>query len=68
MARVGLRFPFCLCIMLMMVCSASVVLELGLKAYWVGEMMSCVVRWVMIWSLSMVSKILAMIGRREIGR
>jgi len=44
MARVGLRFPFCLCIMLMMVCSASVVLELGLKAYWVGEMMSCVVR------------------------
>ena len=44
MARVGFRFDFCLWMLLMMVCSASVVLELGLKAYWVGEMILCVVR------------------------
>ena len=67
MASVGLRFDFCLWMLLMMVCSASVVLELGLKAYWVGEMMLCVVRWFMIWLLMMVSKILAMMGRSDIG-
>ena len=51
-----------------MVWRARVVLELGLKAYWVGEMMLCVVRWCMIWLLSSVSNSLAMMGRREMGR
>ena len=54
--------------LLMMVCSARVVLELGLKAYCVGEMMLWFVRWVMICLLRIVSKTLAMIGRSEIGR
>ena len=51
-----------------MVWSASVVLELGLKAYCVGEMTSWVVRCAIIWLFMSVSKILAMMGRSEIGR
>ena len=52
----------------MIVWSAVVVLECGLNAYCVGEMMLLVVRWVIIWSLIIVSKSLAMIGSSEIGR
>jgi hypothetical protein len=51
-----------------MVCSASVVLEFGRNAYWVGEMMLCSVRCSMSWLLMRVSMSLAMIGSREIGR
>ena len=51
-----------------MVCSASVVLELGLNAYCVGEMMFCVVRCFMSWLLMSVSNSLARIGSREMGR
>ena len=40
----------------MIVCSASVVLESGLKAYWVGEMISLSRRCCMIWLLMMVSR------------
>ena len=51
----------------MMVCNASVVLEFGLKAYCVGEMMLLEVRWFISCLLMMVSRTLAIIGRREIG-
>ena len=51
----------------MMVWRARVVLELGLKAYCVWEMMSLAVRWCMIWLLRRVSRTLAMMGRREMG-
>ena len=50
-----------------MVWSARVVLELGLNAYCVGEMMLCFVRCVMSWLLMSVSRSLAMMGRREMG-
>lgn len=46
-ARVGFRFDLCLWMLSMMVCNASVQLEFGLKAYWVGEMTLCLVRWFM---------------------
>lgn len=49
------------------VCSASVQLEFGRKAYWVGEMMLCLVRCTISCSLMMVSRSLAIIGRRDIG-
>ena len=42
--------------------------ELGLKAYWVGESMLYSMRCFMSCLLIMVSRILAIIGRREIGR
>ena len=45
-----------------------VVPELGLKAYWVGEMRLCLVRCVMICLLMSESKTFPRIGRREIGR
>lgn len=67
-ASVGFLASRCLCMLFMMVCSASVVLEFGLKAYCVGEMMSLFIRCVMICLLVMVSSILPMIGRSEIGR
>lgn len=66
-ASVGCLFCLCLWISSMIVCSASVVLELGLKAYCVGEMILCLVRCSMIWLLIRVSMSLAMMGRREIG-
>ena len=68
MAGRGWRLDVCLLILLMMVCSAIVVLELGLKAYCVGEMMLCFVMCFIIWLLMMVSKTLAMIGSKETGR
>ena len=68
MARSGCRWDLCFWILLRMVCRASVVLELGLKVYCVGEMMLLVVRWAIIWLLMSVSKIFAMMGRSEIGR
>jgi hypothetical protein len=51
-----------------MVCSASEVLEFGLKAYCEAEMMLWVVQCVMIWSLMILSSIFPMIGSNEIGR
>jgi hypothetical protein len=52
----------------MIVCSASVVLELGLNAYCVGDMRLCSMRWSMSWLLIIVSSSFAMMGRREMGR
>ena len=52
----------------MIVCNASVVLELGLKAYCVGDMRLCFVRCSMSWLLINVSSSFAMVGRREMGR
>ena len=46
-AIVGCRLDLCSCSLFMIVCSASVVLELGLKAYCVGEIMLCCRRWFM---------------------
>ena len=54
--------------LLVIVCNASVVLEFGLKAYCVGDIKLCLVRCFMSWSLMIVSKSFAMIGRREMGR
>jgi hypothetical protein len=68
MARVGDLSRMLLKMLLIIVCSASVVLELGLNAYCVGEMMLCFVRWVMTCSFMMVSNIFAMMGSSEIGR
>ena len=51
-----------------MVWRASVVLELGLNAYCVWEMILCSVRWSISWLLMSVSRSLAMLGRREMGR
>jgi hypothetical protein len=67
MPSVGLRLFFCAWMLLMIVWSASVVLEFGRKANCVGDMILCFVR-CMIWLFMSVSKILAMIGRREMGR
>ena len=52
----------------MMVWSAEVVLEFGLKAYCVSDMMLLLSRCAIIWLLMIVSKSLAMIGSSEIGR
>ena len=52
----------------MMVWRASVVLELGLNAYCVWEMILCLVRWSINWLLMSVLRSLAMMGRREMGR
>ena len=68
MARRGCLLALCLWMLLRMVWSASVVLELGLKAYCVGEIMLWSRRCFMSCLLMMVSKILAMIGRSEMGR
>lgn len=67
-ARVGcFRFIY-LCSLSIMVWSASVVLELGLKAYCVGEMMLCLVRWFISCLFMMVSNTFAMIGSNDMGR
>ena len=52
----------------MMVWSARVVLEFGLKAYCVGDSSPWLVRCSMSWLLMAVSRSLAMIGRSEMGR
>ena len=49
-------------------CSVVVVLECGLNAYCVREMMLCVVRCVMSCVFTMMSNTFARIGRRDIGR
>ena len=67
MAMVGLRLVLFLWSVLKMVCSARVVLEFGRKAYWVGERILLVRRWVMICLLISVSSGLARMGMREIG-
>ena len=67
-ARVGSFSLICLWSLSMIVWSARVVFELGLKAYCVGEMMLWSVRCCMSCLLMRVSRSLAMIGRREIGR
>ena len=67
MARVGCFCLMCVWSRSMMVWSARVVLEWGLNAYCVGEMMLCFVRCVMSWLLMRVSRSLAMMGRREMG-
>jgi len=68
MARVGFLLRMFLWRLLMIVCSASVVLEWGLNAYCVGDRMLCFRRWCMSWSLMRVSSSFAMMGSREIGR
>ena len=67
MARVGCFCLMCVWSLSIMVWSARVVLELGLNAYCVGEMILCFVRCVMSWLLMSVSRSLAMIWRRELG-
>jgi len=67
-ARVGFRLFTFLWILFSIVCSARVVLELGRKAYCVGEISECLVRWFISCSLISVSRSFAMIGRSEIGR
>ena len=47
MARVGSLADLFWWSLLMTAWSAVVVLELGLNAYWVGERMLCLGRWVM---------------------
>ena len=67
-ARVGcFRFIY-LCSLSIMVWSASVVLELGLKAYCVGEMILCLVRWFISCLFMMVSNTFAIIGSNDMGR
>ena len=51
----------------MTVCSASVVLESDLKAYYVFEMMSCLYKWLISWLFMMVSSVFAIMGSREMG-
>ena len=60
----------CVCdrMWLMIVCSASVVFECGLKAYCVGEIMLCVSRCVISCLFMIVSSILPIMGSSEIGR
>lgn len=67
-ASVGLLWNLCLCRSLRMVWSANVVLELGLKAYCVRDMMLYFVRCVISCLLMIVSSVFAIIGRREMGR
>ena len=67
MASVGLCFDVCLCMLLIIACTAFVVLEFGLNAYCVGEIRSCFSRYVISWLLMIVSKSLAIIGSSEIG-
>ena len=67
MARVGCFRFISAWSLSMTVWSARVVLELGLNAYWVGEIMLYFVRCVISWVLTRVSRSLAMMGRREIG-
>lgn len=48
MASVGCLLDLCLWSLFSTVCRASVVLEFGLKVYWVGDMILYFVRCVMI--------------------
>ena len=50
-ARVGFRFCTFLWILFSTVCSARVVLELGRKAYCVGDIRECSMRWFISCSL-----------------
>jgi hypothetical protein len=52
----------------MMVVSVSVVSDCGRKAYWYLDKMLFVSRCEISWSFIRVSKILAMIGRIDMGR
>lgn len=68
MASVGLCLCVCFCMLFMIVCNAVVVLEFGLNAYCVGDIMLCVVRCSISWSLISLSNIFAIIGSSDIGR
>jgi hypothetical protein len=68
MASVGLCLLMCLCMLFIIVCNAVVVLEFGLNAYCVGDIMLCFSRCVISWSLSSLSSIFAISGSSEIGR
>ena len=62
-----MRPDLCFIILSIIVCSASVVLECGLKAYWVGDIMLWSMRWLISWLFIRVSRSFAIIGNSEIG-
>ena len=66
--RVGFRWRTFLWTLFSIVCSVRPVLEFGLKAYCVGEIRACSMRWSISCLLISVSRSFAMIGRSEIGR
>ena len=67
MASVGCPLDLYLWSLFIMVWSASVVLEFGLNAYCVLDMILYLMRCVIIWLFMSMSRILAMMGSREIG-